>query len=66
VLGLIIPRGFAPLRGSAELRLSLARPGESSYFVLDYFLSFIELLFSQAVLLFQSGGQGVANYNIWG
>ena len=45
VLGLIIPKGFAPLRGSAELRLSLARPGESSYFVLDYFLSFIELLF---------------------
>ena len=45
MLGLIIQMGFARLRGSAGPRHNLATAGKPIYFALDYFLSFIELLF---------------------
>ena len=45
VLGMIIQKGFARRRGSAGPRHNLATAGKPVYFALDYFLSFIELLF---------------------
>ena len=64
VLGLTIQKGFVQLRESIEPRLSLARPGISIYIVLDYFLSFIELLFLICFHFLKFGGQSVANDSI--
>ena len=65
MLGLIIQMGFARLRGSVGPRHNLATAGKLVYFALDYFLSFIELLFLICFHFLKFGGQSVTNDSIW-
>ena len=64
VLGMIIQKGFARRRESTGPHHNLATAGKPVYFALDYFLSFIELLFLICFHFLKFGGQSVANDSI--